>query len=114
MSIQKNRDLVPLYSHREAILIAGCLPESIYEGKTSDLLHEDKVANRNLHINLLDGEIQGQEAIRIEETVRIDITNWEGSEQARAEAEKTSNASAEKQDRERTQMMVNPEDIHFI
>lgn len=39
-----------------------------------------KVANRNLHINLLDGEIQGQEAIRIEETVRIDITNWEGSQ----------------------------------
>lgn len=96
-------------------MVLPSLQESIYEGKTSDLLHEDKVANRNLHINLLGGEIQGsREAIRIEETVRIDITNWEGSEQARAEAEKTSNASAEKQDRERTQMMVNPEDIHFI
>ena len=88
MRIQKNRDLAPLYSHIEAILIAGCVPGSIYEGKTSDLLHEDKVANRNLHINLPGGEIQDQEARRIEETVRIDITNWEGSEEARADAEK--------------------------
>ena len=80
--------MAPLHSYIGAILIAGCLPGSISEGKTSDLLHEDKVANRNLHINLPGGEIQDQEARRREETVRIGITNWEGSEQATADTEK--------------------------
>lgn len=47
-----------------------------------------RLPTENLHINLPGGEIQDQEARRIEENVRIDITNWEGSEQARADAEK--------------------------